>query len=240
MDSEGQPATSVIIPIGRRWWAAFIFGAALLSAFAAPTRPLRAQEVDGFTAGSTAGSTAGAVGTAVLGAYSGTFLGLAGSLVPCSQRARGLLCTRISAVVGGVLGGASGAVIGAHNSDRAWNHARNAGIGAAVGSVTGLFLRRVIRPYGWWDAGAGAVLGAAIGAAPMGAGIGFASGALVGTVLWQAFPSFEVADVVGLGMGGMALGGLASWVVSAVDSAEDGGELVIYIPLNAFFDLVSR
>ena len=138
------------------------------------------------------------------------------------------------------MGGASGAVIGANDSDRAWNHARNAGIGAAVGSVTWLFLRRVVRPLGWWDAGAGAVLGAAIGAAPTGAGIGFASGALVGTVLWQAFPSFEVADVVGLGMGGMALGGLASWVISAVNSTEDGGGLVVYIPLNAFLDLVRR
>jgi hypothetical protein len=220
----------VITLIRLRRGAAYFLGVVLLSASGAYSRPLQAQESDG--------STAGAVGAAALGAYSGTFLGLTGSLVPCSQRTSGLLCTRVSAVVAGVLGGASGAVIGANDSDLAWNHARNAGIGAAVGSVTGLFLRRVVRHYGWWDAGAGAVLGAAIGAAPAGAGIGFASGALVGTVLWQAVPSFEVADAVALGLGGMALGGLASWVVSAVSSAEDGGEIELYIPLNALFELV--
>ena len=225
-----RPPSAVTALIGLRRWAGFFIGAVLLSPPVAQTSPLQAQETDG--------STAGAVGVSALGAYSGTFLGLTGSLVPCSQRASGLLCTRVSAVVGGVLGGASGAVIGANDSDLAWNHARNAGIGAAVGGVTGLFLRRVVRHYGWWDAGAGAVLGAAIGAAPAGAGIGFASGALVGTVLWQAVPSFEVADAVALGLGGMALGGLASWVVSAVNSAEDGGELELYIPLNALFELV--
>lgn len=230
MGSQGRFPPIVVTLGGLRWRATYILGVVLLLTSGELARPIQAQESDG--------STGASLGAAALGAYSGTFLGISGSLVPCSQRTKGLLCTRVSAVVGGLLGGGSGAVIGANDSDLAWNHARNAGIGAAVGSVTGLLLRRVIRPYGWWDAGAGAVLGAAIGAAPAGAGLGFASGTLVGTVLWQAIPSFEVADAVALGMGGMALGGLATWVVSAVNSAEDGGELELYIPVNAFLELV--
>ena len=175
------------------------------------------------------------MGATALGLYSGSALGLTGSLVPCSQRVRGLLCTRISAGVGGLLGGISGAAIGANDSDRAWNHARNAGIGALAGGFTGFLLKDLVRHYGWLDAGAGVMLGAAIGAAPVGAGLGFATGALVGAALWQLVPSFEVADAVGMGLGGLALGGLGSWVVSAVRSSGEDRKIEVTIPLSSIF-----
>jgi hypothetical protein len=78
------------------------------------------------------------------------------------------------------------------------------------------------------------MLGAAIGAAPVGAGIGFASGAVVGVVLWRIVPSVEVADAVGLGLGGLALGGLGSWVVSAVRSTEESPRIEVILPLGVF------
>lgn len=190
-------------------------------------RTLEAQESEG--------STAAAVGGAALGLYSGSVLGLTGSLVPCSQRTRGLLCTRLSAVMGGLVGGISGGVIGANDTDLARHHARNAGIGALAGSLTGALLKKFVRHYGFLDAGAGVMLGAAIGAAPKGAGLGFASGAVVGTVLWQLVPSFEVADAASLGLGGLALGGLASWVASAVQSSENGPRVVLTVPLSVNF-----
>ena len=189
--------------------------------------PLGAQESEG--------SAAAVVGATALGLYSGSALGLTGSLIPCSQRARGLLCTRLSAVMGGLVGGVSGAVIGANNTDRAWNHARNAGIGALVGGVTGALLKDLVRHFGWLDAGAGVMVGAAVGAAPVGAGLGFASGAVVGAALWRLVPSFEVADAVGLGLGGLALGGLGSWVASAIRSSENSRTIEVTVPLSLIF-----
>ncbi|MGW8268473.1 MAG: hypothetical protein ACWGSQ_19050 [Longimicrobiales bacterium] len=189
--------------------------------------PLRAQE--------SGGSAFAVVGATALGLFSGSALGLAGSLVPCSQRVRGLTCTRVSAAVGGLVGGVSGAIIGATDTDQARAHARNAGIGALAGGITGFLLKDLVRHYGWLDAGAGVMLGAAFGAAPVGAGVGFVSGAAVGTLLWQLSPSFEVADAVGMALGGLALGGLGSWIVSAVQSSEKERRLEVTVPLSLLF-----
>lgn len=189
--------------------------------------PLRAQESEG--------SAVAVVGATALGLFSGSALGLTGSLVPCSQRVRGLACTRVSAAVGGLVGGVSGAIIGATDTDQARAHARNAGIGALAGGVTGFLLKDLVRHYGWLDAGAGVMLGAAFGAAPVGAGLGFVSGAVVGTVLWQLIPSVEVADAVGMGLGGLALGGLGGWIVSAVRSSEKERRIQVTVPVDLLF-----
>lgn len=181
------------------------------------------------------GSAPAVVGATALGLFSGSALGLTGSLVPCSQRVNGLVCTRISAVAGALVGGASGAIIGATDADQAWAHARNAGFGALAGGITGFILKDLVRHYGWLDAGAGVMLGAAIGAAPVGAGIGFASGAVLGTLLWRVVPSFEVADAVGMGLGGLALGGLGSWIASAVQSSGEDRRIEVALPLTLVF-----
>ena len=118
--------------------------------------PLEAQE----------GSTAAMFGTAALGAYSGAGLGLLGGLVPCSTTLQGIRCSRLAAGVGGVIGATSGAIIGNVDQDLAKGHLTNAGIGAFIGVGTGLVLKELVRQYGWLDAGAGALIGGAIGAAP--------------------------------------------------------------------------
>jgi len=134
-----------------------------------------------------------------------------------------------------MVGGVSGAIIGATDTDQARAHARNAGIGALAGGVTGFLLKDLVRHYGWLDAGAGVMLGAAFGAAPVGAGLGFVSGAVVGTVLWQLIPSVEVADAVGMGLGGLALGGLGGWIVSAVRSSEKERRIEVTVPVDLLF-----
>jgi hypothetical protein len=222
-----KPTSSIPDPGFRSGWLlSLMVGFLSLGGFGGP-RKVAAQETEG--------SAAAVAGATALGLYSGSALGLTGSLLPCSQRVGGLGCTRLFAVVGGLVGGASGAVVGANDTDRAWNHARNAGIGALAGGITGALLKDLVRHYGWLDAGAGVMLGAAIGAAPAGAGIGFASGAVVGVVLWQLVPTVEVADAVGLGLGGLALGGLGSWVASAVRSAEETPRLEVMLPLSVLF-----
>jgi hypothetical protein len=49
--------------------------------------------------------------------------------------------------------------------------------------------------------------------------------------LWQAVPSFDLPNAVGLGLIGMAVGGFTSWVVRAVES---GGEPASDLPVLQF------
>jgi len=191
------------------------------------THPLAGQEGEG--------STSAAVGTAALGFYSGSALGLTGSLIPCSQRLAGVRCSRIALSAGGILGATAGAIIGANDLDRAQDHARGAGIGALVGAVSGVVLKRVVRQYGWADAGAVALIGGAVGASPEGAGIGVAAGSVAGGLLWYLIPSFDVADAVSLSLGGMALGALGGWAYSASQAAEGGGGPQFILPLTFTF-----
>jgi hypothetical protein len=177
------------------------------------------------------GAAFAAVGTAALGAYSGATLGLLGGLVPCSTTLRGLACSRVAAGVGGVIGGISGAVIGSADRDFAKRYVRNAGIGAFIGVGTGLVLQELVRQYGWLDAGAGALIGGAIGAAPKGAGIGGGIGAAVGISLWAIFPMVEPGDAVALTLLGVAVGGLTQWIT---DAAEAGSSPTGPVPIPLF------
>lgn len=162
------------------------------------------------------------MGTATLGLYSGSALALTGTLVPCSQVTWGLTCSRVAAVAGGVVGAISGGAIGATDRDLALARFRSAGIGAVAGGLTGFILRGLVRQYGWVDAGAGAALGGAVGASARGSAYGFAAGALVGTLLWRAVPSVELADAVGLSLAGLAVGGLGGWVQDALREGQVG------------------
>jgi hypothetical protein len=168
------------------------------------------------------GTAAAAVGGAALGAFSGLGLGLVGSLVPCGNRVDGLTCARVAGLTGGAIGAASGAVIGARDSDLILDHVGNAAIGAVAGGITGLVLQGLVRHYGWFDTGTGIILGAAFGAAPRGAGIGFATGAVVGGALFLALPQVEMGDAVGISLLGLAAGGLAEWIHSAANSGSEG------------------
>lgn len=200
---------------GSRFRAALFLS--LLPLLVAASPSLRAQT-------STEGSTGAVVGTALLGAYSGTTLGLTGALVPCSTTVHGLTCSRIAAGAGAVVGAVSGAAIGNVDRDFAMDHVRGAAVGAVIGLGTGLVLKELVRQYGWLDAGAGALLGGAIGAAPKGAGIGAASGAVAGIALWALVPAFEPGDVVGLTLMGMAVGGLTQWIIDAARAGDPQGQ----------------
>ena len=67
----------------------------------------------------------------------------------------------------------------------------------------------------------GGGIGAAVRASAEGAVIGLAVGTVVGTVLWRSVPSFELSDAVGVGVMGLAVGGLATWVIRAVEAGGD-------------------
>jgi hypothetical protein len=208
-------------------WGTVILGLSLSAFLASTANPLGAQEREG--------STSAAFGAAALGLYSGGALGLTGSLIPCSQMVRGLLCTRLALAAGGLLGGASGAIIGANDSDRAWDHAGRAGIGLLVGGISGAVLKEVVRQYGWLDAGSWALLGAAVGGAPAEAGIGLAAGSVAGALLWKFIPAFDVADAVSLSLGGMALGGLGGWIYSAAQASKENNGPQFILPITLTF-----
>ena len=177
---------------------------------------------DPVSAQDESGSAAAAVGGAALGAFSGIGLGLTGGLVPCGNRVDGLTCARVAGVTGGVVGAVSGAVIGSRDSDLLLDHVGNAAIGAVAGGITGLVLQGLVRHYGWFDTGTGIILGTAFGAAPRGAGLGFAAGAVVGGALYLLLPQVELGDAVGISLLGLAAGGLAEWIQSAADSGSQG------------------
>jgi hypothetical protein len=122
-------------------------------------------------------------------------------------------------------------VIGSADQEMGQRHLRNAGIGAFIGAGTGLVLQELVRQYGWLDAGAGALIGGAIGAAPKGAGIGAGIGAAVGVSLWALFPRFEPGDAVALTLLGVAVGGLTQWIT---DAARAGSSPSDPIPIPLF------
>jgi hypothetical protein len=64
-----------------------------------------------------------------------------------------------------------------------------------------------------------------------------ASGAAIGVVLWQAIPSFDLPNAAGVALMGMALGGVTSWVIRAVDArgSTNGVPLELSVPLNVSF-----
>lgn len=178
------------------------------------------------------GSTGDAVAGAVLGAYSGTVLGLLGAFGPCNRTLSGARCPRISAAVGGSLGLAAGLRMGAENPDGLDRRWRSAGYGGVIGGLVGYGLSLGVRQYGWSDVGMFLAVGAGIGASPVGAGVGFAAGAVAGTLAWLAIPEFKIGDAAAVSLVGLAAGGLAGWVAG---TGGDGKDPPLLLPLQIRF-----
>jgi hypothetical protein len=168
------------------------------------------------------GSDGAAVAGAALGAYSGFVLGGAAALIPCNQTYSGLGCVRAGALIGTGAGLASGIALGLADSDDIEDAYARAGIGLAAGSLALLALKPFLDRWSWPDVAAGAVIGSSIAAAGKGAWIGLAVGSGVGVAVWQLVPGAALPDAVGIGLLGMAFGGIASWVADAVDAEGDG------------------
>lgn len=184
------------------------------------------------TAGASSGGAGAAVAGGALGAVSGAVLGMSGSMIPCSQTEAGPQCVRLASVAGGVVGMASGIVIGANDQQWVEDHLLTAGIGAAVGLGMSFIAAPKIERFGWQDAAAIGLFGAAIGAAPRGALIGLGAGAIAGLIVWQTVPEARGPDAVALGLAGLTLGVLAEWVIAAGDAgADDGAAITLSIPL---------
>lgn len=196
----------------------------ILLAISSTAQDLPAQE--------NSGSTGDAIGGAVLGAYSGTVLGLLGAFGPCNRTLSWARCPRISAVVGGSVGLAGGLRMGAENSDGLHRRWRSAGYGGVIGGLVGYGLSLGVRQYGWPDVGVFLAVGAGIGASPIGAGVGFAAGAVAGTLAWLAVPEFKIGDAAAVSLVGLAAGGLAGWVAG---TGSDGKDRPLLLPLQVRF-----
>ena len=197
-----------VIPSRRRRPAAFV----VLALLGLMLKPASAQD---------SGSDWAIVAGGALGLYSGAVLGMAGGMIPCSQTYAGASCVRLVGISGGAIGLASGLYLGAEDEDRVVDALRGAGYGLLIGSAAGFTLSRIVPYYGWLDVVAGGGIGAAVGASAEGAVIGLAVGTVVGTVLWRSVPSFELPDAVGVAVMGLAVGGLATWVIRAVEAGGD-------------------
>lgn len=182
------------------------------------------------------GSTAAAVAGGALGLASGATLAFVGSLVPCAQTRPGPACTRWSAIAGGGLGLTGGAMLGAGDSDRLGDVAVGSGIGFLVGAVGGLVLKSPAERFGWADVATVGLYGAAIGAAPLGSALGFAGGAAVGFVARELWDSFDSPDWIGAAVGGMALGGIAEWLIRGIGARDsEGARFRVVLPMPVDF-----
>jgi len=161
------------------------------------------------------GSTSRALGGAALGAASGSMLALLGGLEVCNRTLRPSRCSRFTTATGAVIGLTAGAVIGYEGDSELNDRTKNAVVGTAIGALAGVVLKEVVRQYDWPDVAATSVVGLAIGASAEGAGLGFAAGAATGFLLWRLHPSVGPAGVVVWALAGLAVGGLADWVVDA-------------------------
>ncbi|MCL7971793.1 MAG: hypothetical protein M8866_06850 [marine benthic group bacterium] len=195
------------------------------------TAGLGSGALSSASAQSTEGSGEAAVAGAALGLYSGTALGTLSSIIPCNQTLAGIRCVRTVATLGAGIGTMSGLALGLDDADAVWRAYGRAGIGLAAGSVFVLALKPFVDKWSWGDVGAGAVVGSSIAAGGSGAWVGLLVGTGVGMALWQAVPSFDLPNAVGLGLIGMAVGGFTSWVVRAVES---GGEPDSDLPVLQF------
>jgi hypothetical protein len=149
------------------------------------------------------GSAGAAIGGAALGAASGAMLGVTASLIPCSKTLSQLTCSRASTLSAGLIGLGSGTLVGAWDSERLGSTAKGAAIGFGAGAVLGLVAKEGVQPAG--------------------AALGLGAGVFVGSVLWLAIPSYGLPDLAAAGLIGMAAGGLAAWVVDAVEANSSGG-----------------
>lgn len=179
------------------------------------------------------GSTGAAVGLAALGFGAAGLLAGAGALVPCTESAAGPDCVRAAALAGGTVGLATGAVIGAQDAEQARDRLRGAGIGLGLGVAAALVAGPKIENFGWKDGLAFGALGAAIGTAPEGAGLGVAVGSVLGLVLWKTVPGVDLPDAVAITIGGLAAGALVDWTLGAIESDEAAAPvLVVSLPVR--------
>jgi hypothetical protein len=158
-------------------------------------------------------------------------LGVTASLIPCSKTLSQLTCARSSTLSAGLIGLGSGTLVGAWDSGRLGSAAKGAAIGFGAGAAVGFVLKEVIRQYGLLDVVSTGAIGMSVGAQPEGAALGLGAGLFVGSVLWLAIPSYELPDLAAAGLIGMAAGGLAAWVIEAVEANSNGGS-GITIPLS--------
>jgi len=173
------------------------------------------------------GGDASTVAGAALGLYSGAALGLVGSLEACNRTLVGPRCALVSAAFGGAVGVASGAIIGSKSSDEVLTRARGAVYGSLIGAFTGAVLEGAVRQYAWQDALLVAGLGAAVGAAPVGAVLGLGAGTVLGGLAWAVLPSGGPADVVLLALVGSATGALYDWVAHAAEPDKGGAPALV-------------
>ncbi len=191
-----------------RWVVAL--GVAVL--FAAPT-PGGAQTYEGDTWTTVAGAS--------LGLFSGSVMGVMGTMMPCNRTLTGDRCVASGVGTGAAMGMVMGGLIGAQNTNALDIRVENAGIGLVAGAVVGVGLRRAVRQYDWTDVGTAALVGGAIGAAPVGSAIGVGAGAVTGALAWWLVPDATVADMAMIALLGLAVGGMVDWADGAASAKSD-------------------
>ncbi len=172
------------------------------------------------------------MGGAALGAASGAMLGVTASLIPCTKTLSQLTCARAATLSAGLIGLSSGTLVGAWDSGRVGSAAKGAAIGFGAGAAVGFVLKKVVRQYGWLDVLSTGAIGMAFGAQPEGAALGLGAGMFVGSVLWLVVPSYGLPDLAAAGFIGMAAGGLAAWIVDAVEANTEAGGSGVTIPFS--------
>jgi len=163
------------------------------------------------------GSVPAAVAGGTLGLFSGAILGVAGSIIPCTQTYDGAGCIWGHALGAGALGLVGGVLMGEADADRVGSAAGSAGIGFVAGSVAGLILKPIAQRVGWHDVLTVGLLGGAIGASPEGAALGFGAGAVAGVILWRVIPGGTFPDALSAALAGLALGGVGGWLVRGLE-----------------------
>ena len=196
---------------------------------------LHAVTPAGTPAQESGGSTAAAVAGGALGLASGATLGAVGSLIPCSQTGPGPTCVRWSAIGGGVIAATGGALLGAGDSNQLGDAALGAGIGLVAGAIGGMLIKLKAERFGWQDVAAVGLLGGSIGSAPAGSAIGFLGGSALGLAAWALFDSFKSPDLFGAAIAGLAIGGIAEWLVRGIDAQSGDPEYQFSVPLQVGF-----
>lgn len=215
------------------WWASTISLVFLF--FALPGIGMMGMGVPGLESpGTLSAQEAEVYWGAALGGYSGATLGLLGSAEVCNRIVSTETCPRIGSILGGVVGAVGGGVLGDQDPDALRERLEHAGYGGLIGAAVGYGLMRGVRQFGWADAGTFLAVGAGVGASPLGAGIGWGAGALLGTIAWRAIPKVKVGDVVALSIFGMAAGGLVGWAVEW-NGSDHQKEPTLVIPFEIRF-----
>lgn len=175
--------------------------------------PAGAQTYEGDTWTTVAGAS--------LGLFSGSVMGVLGTMMPCNRTLAGDRCVASGVGTGAAMGMVMGGLIGAQNTNALDIRVENAGIGLLAGAVAGVGLRRVVRQYGWTDVGTAALVGGAIGAAPIGSAIGVGAGVVAGALTWWLIPDATIADLAMISLLGLAVGGMVDWADGAASAKED-------------------